>query len=170
MNEYLVVDGYNIIYAWPHLDNLKKESLEHARDKLIAMLVNYAAHSGEIVYVIFDAHQVKGGVERLEERSGIKIVYTKYGETADSVIEKMVGELTPLGRVYVATSDYNEQKIIFGRGAYRLTPNDLKKRMEQYRAREKKWARTKLTGDTYLENRLADSMRKVFEEWRRSKK
>jgi len=170
MEEYLVVDGYNIIYAWPHLDKMKTENLEHARDKLVDILANFAAHSGAKVFVVFDAHQVKSGIEHVEEKNGVRIIYTREGETADAVIEKMVGELVNLGRVYVATSDYDEQRLVFGRGAYRLTPRDLQQQIEQYRKKEEKWAKQAFPVDNYLEDRLAGPMRKKLEEWRRRKK
>ncbi len=170
MEEYLLVDGYNIIYAWPFLDKMKNENLEHARDKLVDVLVNYAAHSGTRVFVVFDAHQVKNGTEHIEDRNGVRVVYTKEGETADAFIEKMVGELTQLGRVYVVTSDYDEQRLIFGLGAYRLTPNDLLQKVEQCRKVERKWSRKPSPVDNYLEDRLADSMREMLEKMRRRKK
>lgn len=169
MEEYLVVDGYNIIYAWPCLDKMKNENLEHARDKLVDILANFSAHSGTNVYVVFDAHQVKSGTEHSEERNGVRIIYTREGETADALIEKMVGELTGLGRVYVVTSDYDEQRVIFGRGAYRLTPRDLYQQVEQYREKEKKWFKPATPGDNYLEDRLAGPMREILEEWRKRK-
>lgn len=169
MDEYLVVDGYNIIYAWPSLDKMKNENLEHARDKLVDILANYAALSGTNIFVVFDAHQVKQGIERVEERNGVRIIYTREGETADAAIEKMIGELITRGRVYVVTSDYDEQKVIFGRGAYRLTPRDLQERIKQSRAKEEKWTKSDCPTDTYLENRLGHSTRRVLEEWRRKK-
>ncbi len=170
MEEYLVVDGYNIIYAWPYLDRLKNENLEHARDKLVDTLVNFSAHNNSHVFVVFDAHQVKSGIEHTEEKDGVRVIYTREGETADAVIEKMVGELINLGRVYVVTSDYDEQRLIFGRGAYRLTPKDLQQRIEQCREKEKKWSEKRPPTDNYLEDRLAEHMREMLEQWRRRKK
>lgn len=170
MDEYLVVDGYNIIFAWPDLDRLKNDSLEHARDKLVDILANYAALSGSKVCVVFDAHQVKNGIQRVEEKNGVQIIYTAESETADALIEKMVGELAKKGPVYVVTSDYDEQRLVFGRGAYRLTPGDLRERVRQLRSREEKWAKKIRPTDSYLEHRLGDATRRKLEEWRRRKK
>lgn len=170
MKEYLVVDGYNIVYAWPQLERLKNESLEFSREKLVDILANFAAYSGANIFVVFDAHQVKGGTEHSEDVNGIRVIYTREGETADALIERMVGDLTGLGRVYVVTSDYDEQRLIFGRGAYRLTPMDLYQQVEQFQEKTKKWSKPTIPGDNYLEDMLRSPMRELFEEWRRRKK
>ncbi|MCF8012099.1 MAG: NYN domain-containing protein [Clostridiales bacterium] len=170
MNNCVIVDGYNVIYAWTQLDELKNENLEHARDKLVETLSNYSALSGEKIYIVFDAHQVKDSMQHKEEKDSINIIYTKEGETADAVIEKMAGELSGNGRVYVVTSDYDEQRIIFGQGAYRLTPSDLQQRVQQYRSKEEEWTGKNKIQYTYLESRLSTSLRHVLEAWRQNKK
>lgn len=169
MEEYLVVDGYNVIFAWPELDKLKEISLEQARNRLVDIMINYAALSGKCVVVVFDAHQVKQAVEHSEMVNGVEVIYTAEGETADSLIEKLVKELSGRGTVHVATYDWAEQRMIFGRGAYRLTPREL---WEQVRRLEKESRRHYGPGkpaDAYLENRLAKEIRSILEKWRRKK-
>jgi len=169
MEEYLVVDGYNVIYAWPELDRLKETSLEHARQRLVDMMVNHAALSGRRVVVVFDAHQVRQALERSEVVDGVEVIYTAEGETADSLIERLVRELSARGRVYVVTFDWAEQRMILGGGAYRITPREL---LEQVRRLEKESRRHYRQGkpaDAYLENRLAGKTRSILEKWRRGK-
>ncbi|MFZ5590674.1 MAG: NYN domain-containing protein [Bacillota bacterium] len=167
MKEYLLVDGYNIIHAWPDLQKIKEESLEHARDKLVEQMINYAARSGEHVIVVFDAHQVKNSLAHSEVVAGVEIYYTAEGETADAVIERMAGELKDKGRVHVATSDAAEQTIILGRGAYRMTPGELKKRLQSVQKDTQRFYQTDLPAERYLENRLVDNIRQRLEQMRR---
>lgn len=169
MKDYLIVDGYNIIHAWPELQKLKENNLEHARSKLVDMLVNHSALSGERVMVVFDAHLVKNNPEHTEKVNGVEVIYTQEGETADTVIEKLVGNLPDPGVVYVATSDWDEQRIIFGRGAYRLTPKELLTRIKRLRKEGERLYQSTTPTDSYLENRLVDEVRKALESWRRRK-
>lgn len=169
MKEFLVIDGYNIIYAWPEFEKLKFD-LDHARSKLVSILVNYSPLSGQKVLVVFDAHQVKNSPERTEVVDGVEIIYTQQGETADSLIERLVGRLLNEGTVYVATSDWAEQEIIFGKGAYRLTPHELRTQVGRVK-REAEGLYTQTSPvDGYLENRLIDRVRSKLEKWRRQKK
>jgi len=169
MKEFLIVDGYNIIHAWPEFEKLKDSNLEHARVKLVSILANYAPLSGQNVVVVFDAHQVKNADERTEVIDGVEVVYTRQGETADSLIERLAGTLSEKGRVHVATSDWDEQRIIFGRGAYRLTPGELRAQIKRA-GRESKELYTRDTpADSYLENRLRDRVRSELEKLRRKK-
>ncbi|WP_027356979.1 NYN domain-containing protein [Desulfofundulus thermocisternus] len=170
MDEYLIVDGYNIIHAWPELEQLSGDSsLEHARTRLVDILVNYAALTGEHVVVVFDAHQVKQAGDRSETVGGVEVIYTPEGETADAVIEKLVGELSRRGTVYVATYDWAEQRMILGRGAYRITPRELWEKVQRTREEGKKHFDSGRPADAYLENRLVDEIRLIFERWRRRK-
>ncbi|MCL6479188.1 MAG: NYN domain-containing protein [Peptococcaceae bacterium] len=171
MKEYLVVDGYNIIFSWPDFDKLRKGGLDHARAKLLDILVNYAAMSGESVVVVFDAHLVRNNEEHAEiVGDNLEVIYTREGETADSVIERLVGELAENGRVLVATSDWAEQSMIFGRGAYRITPGELLANIKRIRQEgENIYASTPSTV-SYLENRLVEDVRKTLENWRRRKR
>ena len=169
MREYLVVDGYNVIYAWPKLAKLSETSLEHARVKFVDVLASHAAFSGQIIKVVFDAHQVKNLAERQEQVNGIEVLYTQQGETADALIERITGELIKLGRVYVVTSDWDEQRIIFGRGAYRMTPKELKEQIKIMRQKSMSAYTGSLPTEGYLENRLSVSVRDVLEQLRRKK-
>jgi predicted RNA-binding protein with PIN domain len=164
--DVLIVDGYNFLYNCPELARLKESSLAHARDKLIAELVNYQAYWGGQVIVVFDASRVSGGVESKVKIGGVEVIYSRGGETADNVIEKMVGHLEVGGQVYVATSDQIEQRIILGKGALRVPITELRDNLA--RARREMCKRGKGTFQTNnLENRLHNDTREVLEKWRR---
>lgn len=122
---YLLIDGYNIIFAWDELKAAAKESLDLARTLLIDKICNYQAIRQLNVIVVFDAYKVKGGVREVEKVHGVSVVYTKEAETADRYIEKTATELSKNYRVRVATSDAQIQMIIFGGGAARVTPSEL---------------------------------------------
>lgn len=170
MKETLLVDGYNIIFSWPELDKARKVSLEHARSRLVDMLVNYAAMSGEFVVLVFDAHLVKKSPEHCEiVGDNIEIIFTREGETADSVIERLVGDLFGKGKTYVATSDWAEQSMIFGRGAYRITPRELLDKIKRLREEGKQHYNQSLPGESIVENRLLEGVKKTLESWRRKK-
>lgn len=126
MNAALIVDGYNVINAWVELIKLKDLNLEHARDKLIEMLAGYGAYKGYQVTIVYDAHSA-AGLTAVETRvSGIDVIYTADGQTADSYIEKMVYLLVRQKEtVYVVTSDGAEQMAILGSGAYRVSTREL---------------------------------------------
>lgn len=169
MPDYYVIDGYNIIYAWKDFEKLRESSIDHARDKLIEIMSNFAASTGSKVTVVFDAHLVKSGVEHLDKTYNIDVYFSGHGETADSLIERLVGQLSTMGKVFVATSDWDEQRIIFGRGAYRLTPKELKNQIKRAASETRNHASTTRPAEDYLENRLQDEIRRKFEEWRRQK-
>ncbi len=118
--DYLLIDGYNIIFAWDSLKTIAKESLESARQELIERLSVYKVFKGYDIILVFDAYKVKGNRGEVEQEQGLTIVYTKEAQTADAYIEKAVRELTKQYNVTVATSDGLEQMIIFGSGAYRM--------------------------------------------------
>ena len=119
--EYLLVDGYNIIFAWEELKELAKSSLEIARDRLIEILRNYQGYKQCPVILVFDAYKVRGGTENVERHGGVSVVYTKEAETADMYIERTTRDLSRQHRVRVATSDALEQVIILGGGALRVS-------------------------------------------------
>ncbi|HAJ97638.1 MAG TPA: translation elongation factor G [Ruminococcus sp.] len=124
--EYLLVDGYNIIFAWDELKQLAGKSLDLARNRLIHLLSNYRGYRQCKLILVFDAYKVKGNTGSITEESGISIVYTKEAETADTYIERVSHDLAKEYRVRVATSDGAEQVIIFGAGAYRMTAEELR--------------------------------------------
>lgn len=170
MKGFLIIDGYNIIYAWSEFEKNRESGLDYARARLVSLLADYAAVTGLKVVVVFDAHQIKDGGERTEVVDGIEVIYTQQGETADALIERMVGSLAEGGgTVYVATADWAVQTIIFGRGAYRLTPGELHDQVEQARQESRAYYQQSKPADGYLENRLLDPVRSRFEQWRREK-
>lgn len=124
--EYLLVDGYNIIFSWDELSELAKENMDAARYKLMDILSNYQGFTDSKVILVFDAYKVKGGVGSVQKYHNIDVVYTKEAETADQYIEKVTHEIAKDNRVAVATSDALEQIIILGKGAIRLSAGDLK--------------------------------------------
>lgn len=119
--KHIFVDGYNVINSWPELNRLKNDSYESARVKLIDLLLNYAAFKGCKVVIVFDAHMVKGSLEKKERIGNLTIVFTKTDETADSYIERTVNGIGRKSEVYVVTSDSLEQQLIFQRGAIRVS-------------------------------------------------
>ena len=119
--EYVLVDGYNIIFAWDGLKEKARESLEYARDELVQILCNYQGYRRCELILVFDAYKVKGNKGEVEQVGGISIVYTKEAETADMYIEKTTRILGKRHRVRVATSDGLEQLIILGSNAMRVS-------------------------------------------------
>ena len=129
--QYLLVDGYNIIFAWDFLKELAEVNLEAARGKLMDILCNYQGFSGVTLIVVFDAYKVKGNPGEIFKYHNIHVVYTKEAETADQYIEKTTHELGHKHQVTVATSDSLEQVIVMGQGARRLSASDFREEVEQ---------------------------------------
>ena len=119
--EYLLVDGYNIIFAWDELNALSKESLDAARHRLMDILCNYQGYQKCVLILVFDAYRVPGSPGAIEQYHNIHVVYTKEAETADMFIERVTHEIGKSRRVRVATSDGMEQVIILGHGALRVS-------------------------------------------------
>ena len=119
--EYLLVDGYNIIFAWDELNALSKESLDAARHRLMDILCNYQGFKKCVLILVFDAYRVPGSPGSIEQYHNIHVVYTKEAETADMFIERVTHEIGKNRRVRVATSDGMEQVIILGHGALRVS-------------------------------------------------
>ena len=131
--EYLLVDGYNIIFAWPELRDLAKINLDSARDKLMDILCNYQGYQGCRLILVYDAYKVKGNPGSTMKYHNIEVVYTKEAETADQYIERtthQLGAKPQKYRVTVATSDALEQMIIWGNGATRMSALGLKAAVE----------------------------------------
>ncbi|MGN0163538.1 MAG: NYN domain-containing protein [Candidatus Ornithomonoglobus sp.] len=127
---YLLVDGYNIIFAWEELNVLAKDNLELARETLINRMCNYRGYKHCELILVFDAYKVKGNPGTVEKVHNINVVYTKEAETADAYIEKVTHELAKKHRVRVATSDNLEQVIILGNGAVRVSADEFHKEVE----------------------------------------
>lgn len=153
--EYLLVDGYNIIFAWDELNELAKENMDAARYKLMDILCNYQGFKKCILILVFDAYKVKGGVGSVTNYHGIHVVYTKEAETADMYIEKVTHEIGRRHHITVATSDYVEQIIIMGQGALRLSAQELKEEIarvnEQIRS---EYLEKQVPGRNYLGNHM----------------
>ena len=131
--EYLLVDGYNIIFAIPELKELAEINIDSARDKLTDLLCNYQGFKNNILILVFDAYKVEGGVGSVLKYHNIYVVYTKEAETADQYIEKTVHEIGKKYHVTVATSDALEQKIIWGAGASRMSAKGLWEELQSVR-------------------------------------
>ena len=125
LEECLLVDGYNIIFAWDELKELAKVNLDGARGRLLDILSNYQGYRKNKLIVVFDAYKVPGGRGSVQKYHNIYEVYTKEAETADQYIEKTVREIGKKYRVTVATSDALEQVIILGAGAVRMSAANL---------------------------------------------
>ena len=130
VQDYLLVDGYNIIFAWDELKELARENIDAARAALADILCNYQGFRQCRVILVFDAYKVRGGRGEVQQYGGICIVYTKEAETADMYIEKATYQLAGRHRVRVATSDGAEQLIILGHGALRMSARALKEEIE----------------------------------------
>ncbi|MBQ3078469.1 MAG: TetM/TetW/TetO/TetS family tetracycline resistance ribosomal protection protein [Clostridia bacterium] len=128
--EYLLVDGYNIMYAWEDLRSEMNRDLDSARKMLMDIMSNFQGFTSVNLILVFDAYKVSGGVGSIQKYGGVDVVYTKEAETADSYIERAAHEISKNYRVRVATSDALEQMIIFGSGALRVSAKELRKEVE----------------------------------------
>lgn len=132
--EYLLVDGYNVIFAWEELSELAKVNIDSARDKLIDVMCNYQGFRKCGLILVFDAYRVQGHAEEVVKHHNIHVVYTKEAETADQYIERTAHEMGRRYQVTVATSDGLEQIIIRGQGCMMMSARELKeevRRIEQ---------------------------------------
>ena len=129
--EYLLVDGYNVIFAWDDLKALAAVNIDSARDKLIDVMSNYQGYVGCELILVFDAYKVKQNPGSITKHGNIHVVYTKEAETADMYIEKTTHELGRKYKVTVASSDGLEQLIIMGQGALRMTSRGLREEVER---------------------------------------
>lgn len=164
------MDGYNIINAWPNLVKLKDENLEHARDKLIEILQNYAAFKKIDVIVVFDAHLSRSKTRTYFLENRVEVIYSKKGETADMVIEKLIDCMPPRSKIFVATSDWAEQRIILGKGALRMPARELLLKVQETEKNIKKCIdNNRKKQDNVLETYLRDNIRKKLEELRQKR-
>lgn len=130
LQEVLLVDGYNIIFAWEELRSLAEINIQSARDKLMDICCNYQGYCGVVLILVYDAYKVKGNPGSVQKYHNIYVVYTKEAETADQYIEKTVHEIGRKRRVTVATSDALEQMIILGDGAVRMSARGFQEAVE----------------------------------------
>ena len=148
--EYLLVDGYNIIFAWDDLAAIAKEDMDLARSRLVNLMCNYRGlHRCEVI-LVFDAYRIKGNTGSFEKVNNISVVYTKEAETADSYIERTTHELSKNYRVQVATSDRMEQLIIIGNGAMRISADAFRKEVDRTEAAMRELMAEKANGGQKL--------------------
>ena len=122
---YLLVDGYNIIFAWDELKELAKDNLDAARGRLMDILCDYQGFTKCRLILVFDAYKIKGNPGAVTKYHNIDVIYTKEAETADMYIEKVTRQIGQEHRVRVATSDGLEQMIILGHGAMRVSAREF---------------------------------------------
>ncbi|GGH85445.1 putative RNA-binding protein with PIN domain [Pullulanibacillus pueri] len=165
--DVLLVDGYNIIGAWPDLQALRNTDFSAARDKLISRMAEYKAFTGTRVIIVFDAHFVPGAETKTSE-SRVEVIYTREKETADERIERLVSVLKNVRtQIYVATSDYTEQWTVFSQGALRKSARELYIEMQnidrqiasKVQDQQQQTRRSTIT--------FSDEVTKLFEKWRR---
>ena len=171
----LVVDGYNVLGAWPELS--KGKPLADARDALIHRLHDYAGYSGQRIVLVFDAWLSDRTERSSETRGPLTIVFTQKGETADHYIERLCDEharQVELGRLElrVATSDGTEQTVVFGRGAVRISSRELIYEMRQARQSGAQYAHPagRASGRTTIMEHMPEDVRAQLEKLRRGEK
>ena len=172
MKKYLLVDAYNIIFAWEELKNLVKNvSLEAARKRLCEILSDYKGFCGKSLEIIcvFDAHMVEGGKGSGVAFLNIKIIYTEEKQTADHYIEASVSKLSVKDSVTVATSDLLETVISVSRGAIRISPKELRSLIREAREKHKNYI-TPRAASNVLGDFLDAETNAFFEKRRREKK
>jgi predicted RNA-binding protein with PIN domain len=168
--DILIVDGYNIIGAWPELRKLKEHDLAAARDLLISKMAEYQGFTGYKVIIVFDAHLVQG-IEKKYTSHQVDVIFTREHETADERIEKLAKSLINVRtKVYVATSDYTEQWAIFGQGALRKSARELLIEMESIEKNISKKVKKIHEKRPMSKIPLTDEVARIFEKWRRGEK
>lgn len=168
MKPLLFVDGYNIIGAWREVAK-NGLSLAEARDKLIHLLADYSGYTAQEIWVVFDAHLGERPSRSIEQHSGLNIVFTKHGETADHFIERKCHEMPKYRVARVATSDATEQTIILGRGATRMSARELLRELTTERSSGYNKQKNVKTAHSSLGNVLSDEQYAILEKLRRSK-
>lgn len=168
--EYLLVDGYNIIFAWEELKALAEDSLEDARVRLLGILSDYQGSTGLQVILVFDAHKVKRNPGAVEDHGNVTVVYTKEAQTADHYIERTARSLTRGGiKVHVATSDNLEQLIIVSHGALRISAAQLLENIKATAAQNRaKYIENKPVKNNLLLDNLDKETAQLLEKLRRT--
>lgn len=169
--DVLLVDGYNIIGAWDELIKLRKRDIAQARKRLIERMEEYQAYAGNRVIIVFDALYVKG-TEHRQLYNGVEVIYTREDETADECIERLVKTFKNVNNeVYVATSDYMEQRTIFSRGALRMPARELQLNIEHYEKNiPLKLERNRDRHEGQVKDQLDHDILRKLEQMRRRKK
>lgn len=169
--EYLLVDGYNVIFAWEDLRELAEANLHAAQDKLMDILSNYQGYKKCTLILVFDAYKVEGHQEEVLKYHNIYVVYTKEAETADQYIEKTVHKIGRQNQVTVATSDRLEQIIIMGQGAQRISAKGLREEIEETnRQLRLDWHQHRQSSRNYLFDHISEELAQEMEQVRLGKK
>ena len=169
--EYLLVDGYNIIFAWEELSGLASVSIEAARNKLMDILSNYQGYKKNTLILVYDAYKVEGNTGEVMKYHNIYVVYTKEAETADQYIEKTVHQIGRKHRVTVATSDALEQIIILGQGASRLSAAGLKEEIQAADIEiRSNYLNQGQSGKNYLFDHMSHELQELMEDVRMGRK
>ncbi len=161
MKTLLIVDGYNVIYAHPQW---KRCDLDLAKEKLINEMINFSANSNFDIVVVFDASKTEELEKTIQITPSVKVIFTGKGVTADSCIERMVHQKVEGRIIYVATSDYHQQKVIFNKGALRKTPPELFREMKE--AKKELKVLTSRPKKVFLEERVDEKTRRKLERMR----
>jgi uncharacterized protein len=168
--DILLVDGYNIIGAWPYLRALKDHDLPAARDRLVERMAEYQAFSGYRVIVVFDAYYVQGTEKKYKNHS-VEVIFTKENETADERIEKLAISLNNRRtQIHVATSDFTEQWAIFGQGALRKSARELLIEMSSIEKGIEKKVKKIQEKRPVSKIPISSEVAEIFEKWRRGQK
>lgn len=165
--DVLVVDGYNVIGDWDELISLRKKDISLARDKLIEILTEYQTFTQNRVIIVFDALYVKGKASK-QQWINVEVIYTNEDETADECIERLVSSLKNVkNQVYVATSDYMEQRTIFSRGALRISARELRIEMDNMAEAVEQELQKQHSHKPRSKIPINDNILEQFEKWRR---
>lgn len=167
MKEYLIIDGYNVINAWPELRQISTKDLDSARNKLIDMMAEYQTFKGINIIIVFDAYMVKKSREKNQKLMGVEIVFTKEKESADGYIERRIMDLTKRSRVVVATNDRLEQQIVLGGGATRVSVRELILDYQQAKTNIRKKTNDKIHVKDELSSRIDLEILEKLEKFRR---
>lgn len=172
MKNVLLVDGYNVLGAWPQLT--KGRTLDESRTELIHRLSDYAVFTGQQVILVFDAWQSDATFHSIEHSSALEIVYTTSGETADHYIERTSAELCEKVvqeriKLRVASSDGVEQTVVMGRGALRISSRELIIEMRQTKAQEARLINERPVKNHTIMSRLPSDVQEKLEKMRRGK-
>lgn len=169
--EHFIIDGYNVINAWPELIALR-DNLEYARDKLVDIVAEYGAYEHYTITVVFDALFTPYDSSYEQVNPHLEVIFTDEGETADSYIEKLTYNLVKEGKeVHVVTSDWAEQTVILGAGAYRMSSRELRKAVKKAKKKieEEYIHNPMILSRNELGARIHDEIAKKMDELRKRK-
>lgn len=169
--EYLLVDGYNVIFAWDELKELAKDNIEAARNKLMDVLSNYQGFRRCVLILVFDAYKVDGEALEIQRYHNIHVVFTKEAETADQYIEKVVHEIGRKRHVTVVTSDGVEQVITTSQGAHLISAREFREEIAfTERQIREEWDRHRESDRNYLFDHMDENLVRHMEEVRLGRK